>query len=114
MIVCPKCFGSGNWPWVQWGGPMVCTSCQGTGKISTAASAISKKDQLKNLARAFAKGELVHENRRDPDHPPRQGMTWSVRHGLWVDPDTRSPNEKASHEKIVADVESRKKEGDSK
>lgn len=51
-------------------------------------------------------------DRRNPECPPRPDMIWSVKHLMWVDRDTRSPETKARHEKIVADIEKRwKKEG---
>jgi len=44
-------------------------------------------------------------NRRDKTKPPRPGMTWSEKHGIWMDPDTRSPERKAKDEAIAKSVE---------
>lgn len=34
-------------------------------------------------------------------------MTWSEKHQMWVDPDTRSPERKAKDEAIAAEIEER-------
>jgi len=78
MEICPRCFGSGNWPWAQWGGPIQCSACDGTGRVSSAS---------------FLKLREAPVDRRNPDCPPRPGMIWSTKHKLWVDPDNR-PGEK--------------------
>jgi len=49
-------------------------------------------------------------DRRDRNNPPYPGMTWSDRHGMWVDPDNRTPEEKGRHEEIAADAEKRRQE----
>ena len=51
--------------------------------------------------------EPVSENRRDPLSPPRPGMIWSNKFGLWMDPDDRTPEQKARHEKIAQEAEER-------
>lgn len=95
--ICPRCFGSGNWPWAQWGGPTVCASCSGAGKIS---------------GEAFAKIKSEPMDRRNPECPPRPGMTWSKKHKLWLDIDRRTSEEKARHEKLAVETEERwKREG---
>lgn len=97
MTICPRCFGSGNWPWAQWGGPSVCILCDGEGKISAAA---------------FAKVKDAPVDRRNPKCPPRPGMTWSTKYKLWVDVDRSTREEKAVREKLANDaVERWKKEG---
>lgn len=88
--ICPRCFGSGNWPWAQWGGPLPCSACDGTGKISGVA---------------FAKISSEPMDRRNKACPPRPGMIWSTKHKMWIDVDRRSPEEKALHDKIAAAVE---------
>jgi len=90
--ICPRCFGSGNWPWAQWGGPTKCSACDGAGKIS---------------GRAFAKISSEPVDRRNPAYPPRPGMIWSPKHKMWIDVDRRSPEQKALHEKIAAEHETR-------
>jgi len=45
------------------------------------------------------------ENRRDPQHPPRPNMIWSEKHQLWMDPDTRSPEQKRKDEAVVRRVD---------
>lgn len=84
-MFCPACFGARRWPWESNGD--VCHGCRRASEISGEASA----------------NEVI--DRRDRDHKPRPGMIWSDRHSMWVDPDTRSPEEKALHDKIAADVE---------
>ena len=44
-------------------------------------------------------------DRRDPAKPPRPGMIWSDKYKLWMDPDTRTPEEKARHEEIAFEIE---------
>lgn len=90
MQICPRCFGSGNWPWAQWGGPIKCSACDGTGKVSGAA---------------FANLRSAPEDRRNPSCPPRPGMIWSTKHKMWIDVDRSTPEEKAFREKVAADVE---------
>lgn len=46
-------------------------------------------------------------DRRDPNNPPRPGMIWSDKHKLWMDPDTRTSEEKERHEKIAQESEIR-------
>lgn len=97
MEICPRCFGSGNWPWAQWGGPILCSACEGAGKVSGAT---------------FAKISQAPEDRRNRDYPPRPGMIWSTKHKMWTDVDRRAPEEKARDEKIAAETEARwKREG---
>lgn len=81
--ICPRCFGSGNWPWAQWGGPLRCSACDGAGKISAVASAKILSDPV---------------DRRNPACPPRPGMNWNDKQGLWMDFDWRSPEAKAHFE----------------
>lgn len=44
-------------------------------------------------------------NRRDRAHPPRPEMIWSEKYGMWVDPDTRTPERRAKDEAIVKSLE---------
>lgn len=46
-------------------------------------------------------------DRRDRNKKPRPEMYWSEKHGMWVDPDTRTAEEKARHEEIAKDLEKR-------
>jgi len=48
-------------------------------------------------------------DRRNPLQAPYPNMTWSNRHGMWVDQDTRSEETKARHEKIAAELEAHAK-----
>jgi len=96
--ICPRCFGSGNWPWAQWGGPIPCVACDATGKISD--------------PEAWKKVKEAPVDRRNPKCPPRPGMIWNIPHQMWIDVDNRSPERKAADEKLAADTEARwKREG---
>ena len=53
---------------------------------------------------------MTSMNRRDKSKKPRPEMYWSERHQMWVDPDTRSPDQKKRHEEIAAAAEKRAKE----
>lgn len=44
-------------------------------------------------------------NRRDKSKAPRPGMTWSDKHRMWVDPDTRTAERRAKDEEIARNVE---------
>ena len=46
-------------------------------------------------------------DRRDKNKKPRPEMYWSDKHGMWVDPDTRTPDEKARHEEMAKEAEKR-------
>jgi len=95
--ICPRCFGSGSWPWAQWGGPLPCVACDATGKIS---------------AENFLKVKDAPVDRRNPKCPPRPGMIWNIPHQMWIDIDNRSPERKAADEKLAAETEARwKREG---
>ena len=44
-------------------------------------------------------------DRRNRLKAPRPGMTWSDKWGMWLDPDTRSPERKARDEEIARQLE---------
>ena len=44
-------------------------------------------------------------NRRDKKKSPRAGMIWREKHGIWMDPDTRSPERRLKDEQIAKTVE---------
>lgn len=44
-------------------------------------------------------------DRRNRAKAPRDGMIWSEKWGMWLDPDTRSPEQKAEDDAIVAKLE---------
>ena len=46
-------------------------------------------------------------DRRDKSKQPRPDMIWSEKHQMWVDPDIRTPEEKAKDEAIALEVEER-------
>jgi hypothetical protein len=46
-------------------------------------------------------------DRRDKTKQPRPEMTWSEKHQMWVDPDTRTPEQKAKDEAIATEIEER-------
>ena len=41
-------------------------------------------------------------DRRDRNKPPRAGLVWSERHGLWIDPDGRTPERRTRDERVLA------------
>ena len=43
--------------------------------------------------------------RKEEPKPPRPGMVWSERFKRWVEPDTRSPKQRARDEAIVRSIE---------
>ena len=43
--------------------------------------------------------------RRKRDSPPRPGMTWSEKPGLWIDRDTRKPERKLRDDRILEQAE---------
>jgi DNA-binding XRE family transcriptional regulator len=43
--------------------------------------------------------------RREKGKPPSPGMKWSGKHGLWVDPDNRSEEQRAKDEAILQEAE---------
>ncbi len=44
-------------------------------------------------------------SRRVEKKPPRLGMTWSEKHRMWLDPDTRTPARRQKDEEILRDAE---------
>lgn len=44
-------------------------------------------------------------NRRDKAKPPREGMVWSEKHGLWMDRDDRTAGRRMTDEAIAQAVE---------
>ena len=46
-------------------------------------------------------------DRRDKSKQPNPDMTWSEKHQMWVDPDTRSPEQKLKDESIALEIEER-------
>lgn len=44
-------------------------------------------------------------DRRDKSKAPRDGMLWSDKWQMWLDPDTRTPERRAKDEKIAAELE---------
>jgi len=44
-------------------------------------------------------------NRRDKTRPPSPDMIWSEKFGMWIDPDTRSPERRAQDEAIIKSLE---------
>ena len=44
-------------------------------------------------------------DRRDPNKPPHPGMVWSDKFKMWLDKDTRTPEQQAQDEAIAAEVE---------
>ncbi len=44
-------------------------------------------------------------DRRNRDVKPRPNMVWSDRHNMWVDPDTRTPEQRARDQAIAARLE---------
>lgn len=44
-------------------------------------------------------------SRRNREKPPRAGMTWSEKHRMWVDADTRTDERRRNDEEILRDVE---------
>jgi transcriptional regulator with XRE-family HTH domain len=48
-------------------------------------------------------------NRRDRANPPKPGMIWSEKYGLWVDPDARSVEQRIRDEAVALNVEADRK-----
>lgn len=48
-------------------------------------------------------------NRRDPSKPPRPGMRWSERFGMWMDRDVRSPQRRIQDERILNSIQKDRK-----
>lgn len=46
-------------------------------------------------------------DRRNPAVKPRPNMVWSERHLMWLDPDTRTPEQKVRDQQVAAAAEKR-------
>jgi hypothetical protein len=48
---------------------------------------------------------MALEGRRDRARAPREDMEWSDKYGMWLDKDTRTPEQKAADDRIAADAD---------